>query len=104
VRTLVSLKKGSPPRAAVTLSHSLPISVPPPASEEVEVIFGQWLRSGAEPDVAPIPLPWVLSRAHQALNETEAAIRREWEVLESEHQCLSDWRTQLEERIKAVSR
>jgi hypothetical protein len=25
VRTLVSLKKGSPPRAAVTLSHSLPI-------------------------------------------------------------------------------
>jgi hypothetical protein len=26
VRTLVSLKKGSPPRAAVTLSHSLPIA------------------------------------------------------------------------------
>jgi hypothetical protein len=26
VKTLVSLKKGSPPRAAVTLSHSLPIA------------------------------------------------------------------------------
>jgi chromosome segregation ATPase len=79
-------------------------SVPPPAPEEMEMIFGRWLRSGAEPDVAPIPLPRVLSHAHQVLNETEAAIRREWEVLESEHQRLSDWRTQLEERTKAVSR
>jgi hypothetical protein len=34
-----------------------------------------------------------MSRAHQVLNETEAAIQREWEALESEHQCLSDWRT-----------
>jgi chromosome segregation ATPase len=46
----------------------------------------------------------VLSRAHQALQETKAAILREWEVLEAEHQRLSDWRTQLEERTKAVSR
>jgi predicted nucleic acid-binding Zn-ribbon protein len=45
----------------------------------------------------------VLSRAHQALQETKAAFRREWEVLESEHQRLSDWRTQLEERTKAAS-
>jgi chromosome segregation ATPase len=44
-----------------------------------------------------------LSHAHQALHETEAAIRREWEALESEHQRLSDWRTQLEERTKAAS-
>ena len=29
---------------------------------------------------------------------------REWEALEAEHQRLSDWRTQLEERTKAVSR
>jgi chromosome segregation ATPase len=48
--------------------------------------------------------PQVLSRAHQALHETEAAILREWEALEAEHQRLSDWRTQLEERTKAVSR
>jgi xanthine dehydrogenase iron-sulfur cluster and FAD-binding subunit A len=51
----------------------------------------------------PVPLPRVLSRAHQALQETEAAIRREWEALEAEHQRLSDWRTQLEERTKAAS-
>jgi hypothetical protein len=68
------------------------------------VIFGRQLRSGAEPEAAPIPLPWVLSRTHQALQETEAAILREWEALEAEHQCLSDWRTQLEERTKATSR
>jgi chromosome segregation ATPase len=68
------------------------------------VIFGRWLRSGAEPEVAPIPLSRVLSRAHQALQETGAAILQEWEALEAEHQRLSDWRTQLEERTKAASR
>jgi hypothetical protein len=45
----------------------------------------------------------VLSRAHQALRETEAAILREWEALETKHQHLCDWRTQLEERTKAAS-
>jgi hypothetical protein len=69
----------------------------------MEVIFGRWLRSGAEPDAAPIPLPRMLSRAHQVLNETKAAIRREWEAPKSEHQRLSDWRTQLDERTKAAS-
>jgi hypothetical protein len=54
------------------------------------VIFGRRLRSGAEPEAAPVPLPRVLSRAHQALQETEAAILREWETLEAEHQRLSD--------------
>jgi hypothetical protein len=78
-------------------------SVPPPTPEVVEVIFGWRLQSGAEPDAVPIPLPRVLSRAHQVLNETEAVIRWEWEALESEHQCLSDWRTQLEERTKVAS-
>jgi DNA repair exonuclease SbcCD ATPase subunit len=68
-------------------------SVPPPTPEETEVIFGRWLQFGAEPEVASIPLPWVLSHAHQALHETEAAILREWEALGAEHQRLSDWRT-----------
>ena len=68
------------------------------------MVFGRRLRSGAEPEAAPVPLPRVLSRAHQALHETEAAILREWEALEAEHQRLSDWRTQLEERTKAASR
>jgi hypothetical protein len=61
------------------------------------------LGGGSEPEATLVPLPWVLSRAHHALQETKVAIRREWEALESEHQCLSDWRTQLEERTKAAS-
>jgi hypothetical protein len=79
-------------------------SNPPPTLEETEVIFGWQLRSGAEPEAVPVPLPPVLSRAHQALQETETAILREWEALEAEHQHLSNWRTQLEERTKAASR
>ena len=46
----------------------------------------------------------MLSRAHQVLSDTGAAILREWEALEAEHQRLSDWRTQLEERTKSASR
>jgi hypothetical protein len=79
-------------------------SVSPPTPEETEVIFGRQLRSRAEPEAALIPLPRVLSRAHQALQETEAVIRQEWEALEAEHQRLSDWCTQLEERTKTTSR
>jgi hypothetical protein len=45
----------------------------------------------------------VLTRAHQALQETEAAIRREWKALETEHQRLGDWCPQLERRTKAAS-
>jgi DNA repair exonuclease SbcCD ATPase subunit len=61
------------------------------------------VQTGAGPETALPPLPRVLSRAHQALQETEAAILREWEALETEHQRLGDWCTQLEERTKAVS-
>jgi DNA repair exonuclease SbcCD ATPase subunit len=68
-------------------------SVLPPTLEETEVVLGRQLRSGVEPEAAPVPLPRVLSRAHQALQETEAAIQREWAAVESEHQRLSDWRT-----------
>jgi uncharacterized protein (DUF3084 family) len=78
-------------------------SNPPPAPEEMEVVFRQQLRSGAEEEVAPIPLPRILSRAHQVLSDTRAAILRDWEVLEAEHQCLSDWRTQLEEHTRTAS-
>jgi hypothetical protein len=60
-------------------------SNPPPTPEETKVIFGRRLWSGAEPEAAPVPLPRVLSRAHQALQETEVAILREWEALEAEH-------------------
>jgi hypothetical protein len=76
----------------------------PPPAPEMKVVFGWRLRSGAEQEAAPVPLPRMLSRANQVLSETEAAILREWEALEAEHQCLSDWRTQLEERTKSASR
>jgi hypothetical protein len=65
----------------------------PPTPKETEVIFGRRLRFSAEPEAAPIPLSRVLSCTHQALQETGAAILREWEALEAEHQRLSDWRT-----------
>jgi hypothetical protein len=65
-------------------------SILPPTPEGTEMIFGRQLRSGAEPEAAPVPLPRVLSRAHQALQETEAVILREWEALEAEHQRLGD--------------
>jgi hypothetical protein len=65
-------------------------SIPLPAPEEMEVVFGRRLRSGAEREAAPVPLPRMLSRDHQVLSETEAAILREWEALEAEHQRLSD--------------
>jgi chromosome segregation ATPase len=106
----------STPLAAVEEAPAVPVATikvnagcasssnPPPTPEETEVIFGRRLRSGAEPEAVPIPLSRVLSRAHQALQETGAAILREWEALEAEHQRLSDWCTQLEEHTKAASR
>jgi predicted nucleic acid-binding Zn-ribbon protein len=80
-----------------------PSSVPPPTPRSLEVILGRSLRSGTESEATLTPLPQVLSRAHQALQETEVAIWREWEALETEHQRLGDWCTQLEEHTKAVS-
>jgi hypothetical protein len=70
----------------------------------MEVVFGRRLWSGAEQEAVPVPLPRMLSRAHQVLSDTGAAILWEWEALEAEHQRLSDWRTQLEERTKTASR
>jgi hypothetical protein len=81
----------------------VPDSISSPLPEEPEVILGRRLQTGAGPGTAPPPLPRVLSRAHQALRETEAVILWEWEALETEHQRLGDWRTQLEERTKAAS-
>jgi hypothetical protein len=70
----------------------------------MEVVFGRWLWSGAEQAATPVPLPCLMFRAHQVLSDTEAAILREWEALEAEHQRLCDWRTQLEEWTKTASR
>jgi hypothetical protein len=81
----------------------VPDPVSPPILEEPEVVLGWRLQTGARPETTPPPLSEVLSRARQALRETKAAILREWEALETEHQRLGDWGTQLEERTKVVS-
>jgi hypothetical protein len=81
------------PSAAAEDAGGAPSSIPPPIPEEPEVILRRRLQTGAGPEAAPTPLPRVLSRAHQALRETEAAILREWEALETEYQRLGEWRT-----------
>eukprot|EP00267_Zea_mays_P046272 XP_020398635.1 junctional sarcoplasmic reticulum protein 1-like [Zea mays] len=91
------------PTAATASATAMPSSTPLPAAEEAPTAPTAAIEFGAEPEAAPVPLPRLLSRAHQALQETEAAILREWEALEAEHQRLSDWRTQLKERTKAAS-
>jgi hypothetical protein len=101
--TVVAMSSNTPSAAAEDAGGGGGSSIPPPHPEEPEVIFGRRLQIGARPEAAPTPLPRVLSRAHQALRETEAAILREWEALETEHQRLGDWCTQLEERTKAAS-
>jgi chromosome segregation ATPase len=75
-------------------------SILPPTPED---ILGRRLQTGAGPETALPPLPRVLSRTHKALQETEAVILLEWDALETEHQRLGDWCTQLEERTKVVS-
>jgi chromosome segregation ATPase len=87
--TAVAMSSNTP-SATVEDVGDAPSSILPPIPEEPEVILGRRLQTGAGPEAAPTPLPWVLSRAHQALQETEAAILREWEALETEHQCLGD--------------
>jgi hypothetical protein len=92
------------PMATVGDTGGASSSISPPTPEEPEVILGRRLRGGAPPAATPPPHPRGRSRAHQVLRETEAAILREWEALETEHQRLGDWRTQLEECTKTVSR
>jgi hypothetical protein len=67
----------------------------PACTRGVGLVFRRRLWSGAEEEATPIPLPCMLSCAHQVLSDTGAAIWREWEALEAEHQRLSDKRTQL---------
>jgi hypothetical protein len=95
-----AIPSDAPPEVGVGGASS---SVPQPTPEGPEVILGRPLRSGAEPGATLTPLPQVLIRAHQALQETEAAIRRDWKALKTEHQRLGDWCSQLERRTKATS-
>ena len=76
----------------------------PAAEEELEVVSGRRLLQGP-PEEEAAPLPQVLFRVRRTIEEAtstaEAAFRREWAALESEHQCLGDWHIHLEERTKA---
>ena len=76
----------------------------PVVEEELEVVFGRQLLQGP-PEEETVPLPRVLVQVRESIMEAtssaEAAFRREWAALESEHQRLSDWHTRLEAHTKA---
>jgi hypothetical protein len=55
------------------------------------------------PSTAEIPLPRLIAKCHQAQQELEAGMRREWEKLEAERHRLSDWEVRLGDRINSVS-
>jgi hypothetical protein len=75
-------------------------SAAPPAEEvEPEVVLGRRLL----PSTAEIPLPRLIAKCHQAQQELEAGMRREWEKLEAERHRLSDWEVRLGDRINSVS-
>jgi hypothetical protein len=67
------------PSATAKDAGGAPDSIPPPIPEELEVILGWRLQTSTGPETMSLPLPRVLSRAHQALREIEAVILREWE-------------------------
>jgi hypothetical protein len=86
--------------AAVPEVTEVPSSAPQPVQEEeLEVVYGRHLL----PSPAEVPLPHLLIKTQQALEETEAGFRREREKLEAEHLRLSDWERRLGDRIKTVS-
>jgi hypothetical protein len=74
-------------------------ATPPSQEEEPEVVYGRYLL----PRPAKVPLPRLLAKCQQALEELEVGIRQEWEELEAERLRLSNWERRLEDRIKTVS-
>ena len=78
-----------------------PPSEPRGGSEEVtEVIRGPALL----PDPAQasrVPLPRMLLRLRRFAEEAKEVVQLEWEALEADRRCLSDWHARLEERTKA---
>jgi hypothetical protein len=87
------------PAPEVPTSSSNPV-----AEEELEVVFGRQLLQGpSEEETAHLPRVLVQVRRSimEATSSTEAAFRREWATLESEHQRLSDWHARLEAHTNA---
>jgi DNA repair exonuclease SbcCD ATPase subunit len=84
------------PGVAEVASSSAP---PAEEEEETEVVLGRRLL----PSTAEIRLPRLIAKCHQAQQELEAGMRREWEKLEAERHRLSDWEVRLGDRINSVS-
>ncbi|XP_025820834.1 stress response protein nst1-like [Panicum hallii] len=84
------------PGVAEVASSSAP---PAEEEEETEVVVGRRLL----PSTAEIPLPRLIAKCHQAQQELEAGMRREWEKLEAERHRLSDWEVRLGDHINSVS-
>jgi hypothetical protein len=84
------------PGVAEVASSSAPLAE---VEEETEVVLGRRLL----PSTAEIPLPQLIAKCHQAQQELEAGMRREWEKLEAERHRLSDWEVRLGNRINSVS-
>jgi hypothetical protein len=67
--------------------------------DESEVVHGRHLL----PSPVEVPLPYLLVKAQQVMEEAEAGFRWEWEKLEVERLRLSNWERQLGNRIQVVS-
>jgi hypothetical protein len=89
----------APGVAAPEVADVASYAAPPAEEEELEEVLGRCLL----PSAAEIPLPRLIAKCQQALQELEAGMGREWEKLETERHQLSDWEVRLGDRINAVS-
>jgi hypothetical protein len=89
----------APEAAALEVADVASCAAAPAEEEEPEEVLGRRLL----PSAAEIPLPWIIVKCQQALEELEAGISREWEKLEAERHQLSNWEVCLGDRINAVS-
>ncbi|KAJ1257231.1 hypothetical protein BS78_K155100 [Paspalum vaginatum] len=74
---------------------------PPPAEGELEEVLGRPLLPLSQPGGAP--LPRVLRRARQALDDAQEALQLEWARLQQEREGLDGWRACLGEQIEAAT-
>ncbi|KAJ1293277.1 hypothetical protein BS78_01G055300 [Paspalum vaginatum] len=81
--------------------HTTSPGSPPPAEGELEEVLGRPLLPLSQPGGAP--LPRVLRRAHQALDDAQEALQLEWARLQQEREGLDGWRARLGEQIKAAT-
>jgi hypothetical protein len=72
--------------AAPEVAEVANTATPPAQEEESEVVYGRHLL----PSPTEVPLPRLLAKRQQALEELEAGIRWEWEKLEAERLRLSN--------------